>query len=332
MKNEEKRIEIDAKAEFLSKEIKKYKQNIRHLKNLISEEEQFKKEQNIINNNVPADQNLLLDLQTKVRELEKELLLKELELRLHKNRNKPDEKDADEINFDHYYKETPLEWKQRFTCWKNNIEQDISFKKDKKDTKTFIPYKRDVLLWFIYDVIGKKIVYPFNCFFISILLIPFVILPFYFILGPESFYIADETIGVLESTTFMMTIVLIPSALIILKKIFDKYEQTFKDLRNVAKVSNKEYQEFISLSNWTLQSPSVKYFWIGSWIFIIIFGIYFYNNPKPTDLIDDVGIFGLFSMIVVYMVNRQQGYLFLELKELLPVIIIYIICLHHLFI
>ncbi len=85
-------------------------------------------------------------------------------------------------------------------------------------------------------------------------------------LGPGSLYTADSTVGILESTTFMMVTVLIPTSLIVLKEILKKYKQTFQNLRDVAKVSDEDYQEFISLSNWTLQSPTVTYFWIGAWI------------------------------------------------------------------
>jgi len=120
------------------------------------------------------------------------------------------------------------------------------------------------------------------------------------VLGPESFYIEGPLVGLFESTTFMMVVVLIPTSLIVLKEIFKRYKQTFEKLRDIAKVSDKDYQEFISLGNWTLQSPSVKYFWIGAWIVMTALCLNLYNNPKPIDLVDDVGIFGLISLIIVY--------------------------------
>jgi hypothetical protein len=231
------------------------------------------------------------------------LFTKKLELNVYQKNQIQKASDDEEIFYDHYYKESSKDWSDRFKQWIEKVES----KKDEEYIQTqkeeFHPYKKDIFLRFTYDIVGKKIPYPFNCFIISLILIPFVVLPFYFLLGPESLYVEDETIGVLESTTFMMVTLLIPIALIILRQIFKQYKQTFQDLRDVTKVSNKEYQEFISLSNWTLQSSSVKYFWFGSWIVVILFGIYFYNNPKPIDLLDDVGIIGLISMIVVYIVT-----------------------------
>jgi len=298
-----KKIAFDAKEELLHTEIEKYEKNIEHLKKLIAVHKQMVKEDTEIQADLGS--GVLTDLVEKIKTLEKELLTKKLELTLHKNNiiqeNIVEQK---EINFDHYYSEKLKECKKRFSTWQNNVTPNEIEKINKKGTKEqFKPYKRDIFLRFTYDIVGRIIPYPLNCFVLSLLLLPIILLPFYIVLGPGSLYTADSTIGVLESTTFMIVAVLIPISLIVLKEIFKKYNQTFQYLRDVAKVSDDDYQEFISLSNWSLQSPSVTYFWIGTWIFVIIFSINFYNNPKPTDLIDDVGIFGLISMIVVYIVT-----------------------------
>jgi hypothetical protein len=295
---------FDTKEELLYSEIEKYKNNIEHLKKLVAIHKKLAKEDREIQSDLSSA--VLSDLVDKIKTLEKNLLTKKLELTLHKNglENQGIVKKED-IDFSRYYPVKSKSWvKDRLSTWQKKVMSSVTKKEDKKEKKEqFKPYKKDIFLRFTYDIVGKVIPYPLNCFAISLILLPLLILPYYFILGPETLYIPDSTIGVFESTTFMMVVLLIPISLIVLKEIFKKYKQTFEDLRDVAKVSDKDYQEFISLSNWTLQSPSVIYFWIGAWIFMIVFGINFYYNPKPTDLIDDIGLIGLISGLVVYIVT-----------------------------
>lgn len=301
--SKEEKESFDTSAELLITEIEKYKKNIKNIKELIKLQNELKKSDESLKDDISNE--ILKELNERIKILEKELATKKLELKLFYNSMKKDKKIKDDkINYEHFYNEKPKETKNRLINWQNKISKKKEKTEDKKRKKEpFKPYKRDFFLRFTYDIVGKYIPYPINCFIISLLLLPIIILPFYFILGPGSLYTTDSTIGILESTTFMMVIVLIPITLIVLKEIFKKYEQTFHNLRDVAKVSDEDYQEFISLSNWTLQSPSVIYFWVGTWIIIFIFSINFYNNPKPTDLIDDVGITGLIAMIVVYIIT-----------------------------
>lgn len=291
---------VDMKEELLLIEIKKFEKNIEYIKDLIAAHQEYETE----DKKDAVHDGVLDELKEDLGKLQKELYTKRLELISYRDKKVLNKERKDKIQYDDLPNISAKNWLKRFKRWKREIApSEKSEEKSKNANKKFKPYKHDIFLRFTYDIVGKKIMYPFNCFFISFILLPFLVLPFYFILGPESFYIEGETIGVFESTTFMMVIILIPAVLIVLRQIFKQYEQTFKDLRNVAKVSNDEYQEFISLSNWTLQSPTVKYFWIGAWIFVVIFGVIFFNNPKPTDLIDDVGLIGLISMIVIYSIT-----------------------------
>lgn len=300
----EKKSAFDTKEELLQTEIEKYKANIEHLKKLIDVHKQLIKDDKEIQADLGAD--VLNDLVDKIKKLERELLTKKLELKLHKDKKIHDYNvEQDKVDYEYYYPGKSKGWiKKRLINWQKNIAKEKTEKEDTFEKKVqFKPYKRDIFLRFTYDIAGKIIPYPLNCFILSLILLPIIILPFYFVLGPESFYVPDSTIGVLESSTFMMVVIFIPIILIVLKEIFKKYEQTFQTLRDVAKVSDEDYQEFVSISNWTIQSPSVIYFWIGTWIVMIILGINFYNNPKPIDLIDDVGISGLIAMIIVYIVT-----------------------------
>jgi hypothetical protein len=299
----DKEIIFDSKEEFLNKEIAKYERNIDHIDELISMHKQMMEEKKT--NKSEKSDSVLNRLLEKKEILENEVLTKKLELELHKDKiHKEEEFEEDKIDYEDYFQSSRKDWKDRFHRWKENIKPEIKNEKDNKTKKkVFKPYRRDFFLRFTYDIVGSKISYPFNCFILSLILLLIYILPTYLKLGLESFYYPDVRIGILESSTFMMVVVLIPIALIVLKYIFKKYGQTFMDLRDVAKVTDKDYQEFITLSNSTLQSRYLYFFWIGAWIGIVILMIYIFNNPTAGDIADEVGISAYIGILLIYIIT-----------------------------
>lgn len=295
---------FDPKEELLITEIEKYKTNIDHLKKLQSLHKKSVKDDVELKADLGGE--LLTNIVEKIKILEKELLIKKLELRLHQSKiNKDEIVEQEEIIYSQYYPKKPKGFiKERLTDWQDKLISANNEEKDSIDKKEqFRPYKKDIFLRFTYDIVGKVIPYPFNCFILSLILIPFIIAPYYFVLGPESLYTSDSTVGALETTSFMVAILLIPLALIILHEIFKKYRQTFQNLRDVAKVSDEDYQEFISLTNWTLQSPSIYYLWIIAWSATIILVSYIYYNPLKTDILALTGsYFGLISLMINFLI------------------------------
>ena len=87
-----------------------------------------------------------------------------------------------------------------------------------------------------------------------------------------------------------------------MKIIFDQYIVTFTEMRTKAKVTDKEYQEFIEIANWSLQIPNLYPYWIGFSCGVVFFAWWLWTNPKPVDLIDDLGVLGLISFIVIYII------------------------------
>lgn len=211
----------------------------------------------------------------------------------------------DQIENDIDYEKCPpigvKKWKKRYDLWKKNL--GYSKKKKKKDGKTFSPYKRNIFMRFSYDIIKQYVPFPFNCFVISAILLPVFLLPFYVILGVESFFTSDFTVGAFESTTFFIIILLLPLTLVIMEKVYETYYKTFKQLRSICNADKETYQEFIELGNWTFQSPSIRFFTIGAWFIILFLAVNMYLNPKPSDLIDDLGLFGLFNLVLIYSIT-----------------------------
>lgn len=203
------------------------------------------------------------------------------------------------INYNHCPDIDKKTSKDRIKKW--SIHQSNYVKKStQKNEKSFSPYKKNIFMRFTYDNVGKILPYPFNCFIISIILLLIYILPFYFILGPDSFITSDDTIGAFESTTFFIIIILLPSVLIIMRWIYNNYSKTFKEIRKISTVDDDTYQEFISLGNWTLQSPSVRLYEIGALIVTIFLISIMFIFPSDNDLIDNIGLLGLISMFLVY--------------------------------
>jgi hypothetical protein len=67
-------------------------------------------------------------------------------------------------------------------------------------------------------------------------------------------------------------------------------------------VKKKDYQWFISISNWSFQSSFVKYNWAAGTIIVIILSLKTYFYPSPYDTLDDVGILGLMSFTAIWIV------------------------------
>lgn len=209
----------------------------------------------------------------------------------------------DKIDYNQFYDVNYKELKSINSKWIEKIKPKEKCEKKKGKIKSYKPYKRSIFIKFTYDYVERIFPYPLNCIILSLILIPIFLLPYYFSLGSDIFLGTDTIPGLITGTTFMMILVLLPISLIVMKQIFNKYEQTFKDLRSIAMVDNADYQTFISVTNSSLQSKRVYIFWIITWILVIALGIYQYINPTALDLIDDAGIFALVGGIIVYIIT-----------------------------
>ena len=149
---------------------------------------------------------------------------------------------------------------------------------------------RDPFLVFTYDTLTRKgkdrkgVPYPLNCFIVSSFLFLLLLLPY----AIEGELFNKRIWEEMKHPFFFIVLFVLPAGLIVLDQIYKKYKTTLKELRNVVRESNEEYQKFVQITNWTFQSPAVYSFWIFIISILLVFEINF-GYAKPPEQIERFG-------------------------------------------
>jgi|GEM_PF-7010721 hypothetical protein len=200
-------------------------------------------------------------------------------------------------------------WLRKINLYNNKeipIPENISFDsfsslQDPYRIRDFEPYIKNPFINLVYKIYKKNMI--IGCIIFSFFLSIAYILPFYINGGLD--YLIDfnsrRQIGALQSTSFI-SIWIVCIGLIYLDYVFKQYHYTFFQMRNRIKVKESDYIRFIRLNNWSLQSPSIYYWWILFSSGAVLFFVRLYLFPTSQDLLDNIGLVGFLIILVIQII------------------------------